>query len=121
MEHLDNDQTKNLILLINSFLSVFQDVPSRTSILEHDVDVGNAVPIRQHPYRVNSKKREVAYLLQNDMAKPSNSSWSSLCILVPKPNSTSRLCTDYRRVNAVTKSDSFPLPHLDDCILTLFN
>jgi hypothetical protein len=47
-------------------------------------------------------------LLQNDMAKPSNSSWSSSCILVPKP--------DGRRVNAVTKSDSFPLPRLDDCI-----
>ena len=28
MEHLDNDQTKDLILLINSFLSVFQDIPS---------------------------------------------------------------------------------------------
>uniref|UniRef100_A0A8K9UAB6 Gypsy retrotransposon integrase-like protein 1 n=1 Tax=Oncorhynchus mykiss TaxID=8022 RepID=A0A8K9UAB6_ONCMY len=120
MEHLDNDQTKDLILLINSFLNVFQDIPSRTSILEHDVDVGNAVPIRQHPYRVNAKKREVmksevAYLLQNDMAKPSNSSWSSPCILVPKPDGTSRLCTDYRRVNAVTKS-YFPLPRLDDCI-----
>uniref|UniRef100_A0A673Y3Q0 ribonuclease H n=1 Tax=Salmo trutta TaxID=8032 RepID=A0A673Y3Q0_SALTR len=121
MEHLDKDQTKDLILLINSFLTVFQDVPSRTSILEHDVDVGDAVPISQHPYRVNAKKREVmksevAYLLQNDMAKPSNSSWSSPCILVPKPDGTSRLCTDYRRVNAVTKSDSFPLPRLDDCI-----
>ena len=39
MEHLDNDKTKDLILLINSFLNVFQDVPSRSFILEHDVDV----------------------------------------------------------------------------------
>ena len=121
MEHLASDQKKDLALLVNRFLSVFQDVLSRTSVLEHDVDVGNAVPIRQHPYRVNSKKREVmrsevAYLLQNGMAKPSNSSWSSPCILVPKPDGTSRLCTDYRRVNSVTVPDSFPLPRIDDCV-----
>lgn len=100
---------------------MFQDIPSRTSLIEHDVDVGNAAPIRQHPYRVNATKREVmrkevSYLLENDMAKPSNSSWSSPCILVPKPDGTSRLCTDYRRVNTVTIPDSFPLPRIDDCI-----
>ena len=59
MEHVGSDQKKGLILLINRFLSVFQDVPSRTSVLEHDVDVGKAVPIRQHSYRANSKKREI--------------------------------------------------------------
>ena len=58
----------------------------------------------------------MAYLLQNGMAKPSNSSWSSPCILVPKPDGTSRLCTDYRRVNSVTVPDSFPLPRIDDCV-----
>lgn len=121
MEHLESDQIADLVVLVNRFLSVFQDIPSRTSLIEHDVDVGNAAPIRQHPYRVNATKREVmrkevSYLLENDMAKPSNSSWSSPCILVPKPDGTSRLCTDYRRVNTVTIPDSFPLPRIDDCI-----
>lgn len=27
-----------------------------------------------------------------------------------------RFCTDFRRVNSVTKPDSFPLPRMDDCI-----
>ncbi|KAL3866009.1 hypothetical protein ACJMK2_043350 [Sinanodonta woodiana] len=26
------------------------------------------------------------------------------------------MCTDYRKVNSVTKTDSFPLPRIDDCI-----
>ena len=26
------------------------------------------------------------------------------------------LCTDYRKVNSVTKTDSFPIPRIDDCI-----
>ena len=27
-----------------------------------------------------------------------------------------RMCTDYRQVNNVTKSDTFPIPRIDDCI-----
>ena len=27
-----------------------------------------------------------------------------------------RLCIDYRKVNAVTKADSFPLPRIEDCV-----
>ena len=26
------------------------------------------------------------------------------------------MCTDYRKVNVVTKADSFPIPRIDDCI-----
>ena len=26
------------------------------------------------------------------------------------------MCTDYRKINAVTKTDSFPIPRIDDCI-----
>ncbi|XP_034151412.1 uncharacterized protein LOC117595287 [Esox lucius] len=59
MGHLNKDQMTDLIALLNCFLTVFQDVPSRTSVLEHDVDVGDTAPIRQHPYRVNARKREI--------------------------------------------------------------
>ena len=27
-----------------------------------------------------------------------------------------RLCTDYRKVNTVTKTDTYPIPRIDDCI-----
>lgn len=35
---------------------------------------------------------------------------------MPKPDGTFRFCTDYRRVNDVTVSDSYPLPRMEDCI-----
>ena len=37
-------------------------------------------------------------------------------MLDPKPDGTSRFCIDYRKVNTVTKTDSFPLPLIEDCI-----
>lgn len=61
-------------------------------------------------------RKEVYYLLEHGLAKPSSSPWSSPCLLVSKPGSTYRFCTDYRRVNAITVSDSFPLLRIDDCI-----
>ncbi|KAJ8032010.1 hypothetical protein HOLleu_25409 [Holothuria leucospilota] len=97
------------------------DDPTRTNLIEHDVDVGDATPIKQHPYRVNPRKRqhlrdEVRYMLDHDIIEPSNSEWSSPCILVPKPDGGYRFCTDYRKVNAVTRTDSYPIPRIDDCI-----
>ena len=55
-------------------------------------------------------------MLQNGIVKPSQSQWSSQCVLVPKADGSYRSCTDFRRVNAVIKSDSYPLPRIDDCI-----
>ena len=55
-------------------------------------------------------------MLENDIIEESNSSWSSPCILVPKPDLSFRFCTDFRKVNTVTKSDTYPLPRIDDCI-----
>ena len=31
------------------------------------------------------------------------------------------MCTDYRKVNSVTKTDSFPIPRIDDCIDKVVN
>jgi len=37
-------------------------------------------------------------------------------VLAPRADGTKRLCFDYRKVNSVTKTDSFPIPRLGDCI-----
>ena len=90
-------------------------------MISHDVNVGDAAPIKQHPYRLNPSKheylnKEINYLLENDAIELSQSSWSSPCILVPKPDGSYRMCTDYRKINNITKTDTFPIPRLDDCV-----
>ncbi|CAI5657377.1 unnamed protein product [Oreochromis niloticus] len=35
---------------------------------------------------------------------------------VPKADKTPRFCTDFRKVNSVTKPDSYPLPRMEDCV-----
>ena len=63
---------------------MFPNIPTRTNKICHDVDVGNVIPVKEDPYRMNPFKKEylqkeIQYLLQNDFIEPSNSSWS-MCV-----------------------------------------
>ena len=115
LKHLEPSKREDLKKIIGEYKHLFSDVPSRTEMIHHDVEIQNtASPIKQHPYRLNPLKQkylqqEIDYLLTNDFIEPSNSNWSSPCILVPKPDGPYRMCTDYRKVNNVTKTH-FPYP-----------
>ena len=122
LSHIRPDKRLSLIELLLKYISVFSDAPNRTNVIMHDVDVGNTRPIKQHPYQVNPIKlkklrQEVQYMLDKDIIEPSQSSWASPCILVPKPDGSIRYCTDYRKVNALSKTDSFPIAKMEDCDL----
>ena len=121
LSHLEPSQQEELKQLIHEYEHLFPDIPTRTDKIYHDVIVEDSKPIEQHQYRMNPLKQkylqdEVKYSLENDFIEPSQSNYSSPCILVPKSNGTYRMCTDYRKVNSVTKTDSFPIPRIDDCI-----
>lgn len=118
LSHLLDCQRNDVETLIHGFSLLFQDVPSRTIVLQNDINVGHAVPIKQRAYRVKRSvmKAEDEYLRENGLAKQSFSPWSSLCLLVTKSDGSARFCTDYRKVNLVTAPDSFPLPRIEDCV-----
>ena len=121
LSHFPSVQRKELAEVITQYREVFPDVPSKTNLIEHDVDVGDSASIKQHPYRVSPIKKElldkeVQYMLENDIIEESQSNWSSPCILVPKHDGGFQFCTDFRKVNDKTKSDSFPIPRIADCI-----
>ncbi|XP_059847699.1 trimeric intracellular cation channel type A isoform X1 [Hypanus sabinus] len=121
LAHLQPEQKQQMKKLIFKYKDLFPDVPRRTTIASHDVDVGDAKPIKQHPCRMNLEKcelaeKEIEYMLEDNIIRHSNSNWSSPCVMVPKPDGSIRFCTDYRKVNAVTKTDAYPIPRADDCV-----
>lgn len=121
LSHLSESSRNELLKLIERFSSLFSDVPTVTSVLKHNIDVADHRPIKKKAYRVNPVKRQIMkqetdYLVKHGLAVPSSSPWCSPCLLVPKPDGSSRFCTDYRKVNQVTKADSYPLPRIEDCV-----
>ena len=90
------------------------------------IDTGNARPIRQMPrpvpyHRKAEVDRQLDEMLEKGIIEPANSEWASPILLVPKSDGTLRFCIDYRRLNAVTKHDAFPLPNINDCLSSLGN
>ncbi len=90
LAHMELEKKEKIREIIEKFSSLFPDAPRKTNMVIHDVDVGEAEPIKQHPYRVNPRKREimrkeVEYMSEHDLIEPSENPWSSPCILVPKP------------------------------------
>ena len=58
-------------------------------------------------------------MLAAKIIRNSTSPWSSSIVLVPKPDKTRRICIDYRKLNAITKPDMFPLPRILDILDSL--
>ena len=58
-------------------------------------------------------------MMEQDVIEPCTSEWASPVVFAPKKDGSTRFCVDYRRLNAVTKPDVYPLPRMDDCLDSL--
>ena len=69
------------------------------------------------PFSLRNKVVELVQgMLEQGIVEPSKSSWASPVVLVRKKDGSMRFCVDYRKLNAVTKLDVFPLPRIDDTL-----
>ena len=90
-------------------------------MVKHDIDTGDARPIKQSPRRPPLAAREaedeiLEEMLATGVIEPSTFSWASPVCLVKKKDGTFRFCIDYRRVNAVSKKDAYPIPDIQDAL-----
>lgn len=121
------EQLKAVKELVHKNMSVFscgETDLGRTHLTLHEIDTGDAKPVKMHPRRVpRHLQQEVAdnlkQMLGSGVIRPSCSLWAAPVVLVKKKTGGYRFCVDYRRLNEVTRKDAYPLPRIDDALDSL--
>ena len=48
--------------------------------------------------------------------EPSQSEWCSPVVIVVRKDSSLRICIDFRKLNAMSEFDVYPMPRIDDLL-----
>lgn len=92
---------------------------SKTSLIKHYIDTGDARPIKQvqytmSPYIQKDVHTEIDRLLEIGVIIPCKSSaWNNPMVAVRKPSGKIRLCIDARKLNEVTHKDAYPIQQMN--------
>ena len=117
IRELSVDQASKVKKFLEDHLPETPKKPGMTTLTSHVIDVGNHPAIKQRHYLVSPKVMEaivaeVDRMLEDDVIEPAHSEWSSPIVMVRKPDGSYRFCLDFRKLNAVTKKDAYPLPQM---------
>lgn len=92
-----------------------------TDRIEHKIFVTDEKPISQRyrrvpPSAMTEVREHIENLLAKGVIRPSSSPYASPIVVVRKKNGKIRMCVDYRKLNAITRRDSFPLPRIEETL-----
>lgn len=112
----------------SSLLQEFRDCISystselgKTDAASLSIRCTSDVPIAYRPYRLAENEKSIVRniiqeLLDNNIIRESNSPYASPILLVKKKNGEYRMCVDYRKLNAITVRDKYPMPLIEEQI-----
>ena len=118
LEEMTEVQKKQLQELFDNLLVKTDEPLGRSTWAEHEISVGSARPVKQKYYPVSKKLEETMHsqvreMLEAGIIEPSTSAWWSPVFIVRKALDKYRFCIDFRKVIAVSKADTYPLPYMD--------
>ena len=121
---LERDQKSKYADVLKSYDDIISkneyDV-GQTAVVQHTIPLLDQKPVKQRPYRCPERLKgelstQLNSMLEHRMIDHSSSPWASPVLLVKKKSGKFRMCVDYRKLNAQTRKDSYPLPRICDLI-----
>jgi len=122
-----NEERQAMAKLLREYNNVFSSGDhgvGLTRAVHHGILLAaGTVPIRQPTRRLGPEKekevsRQVWDLLDRGLIEPDHSAWSSPVVLVWKKDGSWQFCVYYRKLNSVTIQDAYPLPRIDESLLS---
>lgn len=124
---ISNEQEYHNIL--KQYPDVLRPIMNLGATAKHDVvhhieTTGPPLSARPRPLppdKLKVVKAEFERMMEMGICKPSKSPWANPLHVVTKKDGGLRPCGDYRRLNAVTQPDRYPIPRLQDFTYQLHN
>ena len=118
---LTEQQKGQLLELLTVFEAVTDGRLRRTSACQHHIHTKDGPPVRQQPYCLphvykEAVEKEIELMLKQGIIEPASSERALPIVIIKKKDDTIRLCVDYRRLNAMTQVDAYPMPRIDDIL-----
>ena len=89
--------------------------PPQTPLMKCRIENSEVVNTRQYRLaQTEAQKADeiVKEMLKDDIIRPSMSPYNSPIVMVTKKDSTVRFCIDFRKLNKVSKTQSYPMTKL---------
>jgi len=127
-QHHHIDITETVPEQIQHLLLQYKDIFQTPTVLPPHRTHDHAIPLYPGSVPVNSKpyhysphhkteiEQQVQELLQSGFITHSKSPFASPVLLVKKKDGTWRLCVDYRKLNALTIKNRFPMPIIEEIL-----
>lgn len=128
-DHLCDGMKEKLRGLLEEYSETFGPINDSEMVetnVRAEIRTTTSDPIytKSYPYPVNLRaeaERQISEMLANGIIRPSNSAYNSPTWIVPKkPNSLGekqyRLVVDFKRLNAVTIPDTYPIPDITNTL-----
>ena len=98
---------------------VFSDIPGRTNMIKHKIELTENNPVRFRPYPLpyamrENLKKEIEDMLSREIIRESNSPFASPIVIVKKKDGSYRMCVDYWKLNKLAVADPEPMTAVED-------
>ena len=120
------EQARSLLREYHDIFSLEKHEIGRTKAVEHTITLKdpNTAPFKERfrripPPQVDEVREHLKLMLDAGAVRPSNSPWCNAVVLVRKKDGSLRFCIDFRKLNALTRKDSHPLPRISETLDSL--
>ena len=112
---------RELVLAYHDVFALESNELGCTSANKHEIRIKNGEPFREWFQCIPLPLLEEVHASLRDMLEAgaihsSQSPWCNVVVLVWKKDGTLCFCVDFRCLNACTKKDSYPLPHIQEAL-----
>ena len=106
--------------LEDEYGDVMSGIPLKTNLVSHTLTVGTAQPLKLAPYRVpqvyQEWMEELVKMMEDGVIKELRIGRGAPVVLVEKKDGLLRFCVDYRKLNALTSQDAYPMARVDEML-----